>query len=173
MIRRDPAAAERELSEVESLTQRSLGEVREAVGGYGRVTLAGELAGAKSALAAAGITATIETDGTMGDEAGDVLAWTIREGVTNVIRHSGARHCDIVVRVNEAAAMVEIADDGAGPPSRSLLRRDGDSGNGLRGLAERIQEAGGRLESGRRTGGGFRLCAIVPTARTIATGPRS
>jgi two-component system sensor histidine kinase DesK len=173
MIRRDPAAAERELSEVESLTQRSLGEVREAVGGYGRVTLAGELAGAKSALAAAGITATIETDGTMGDEAGDVLAWTIREGVTNVIRHSGARHCDIVVRVNEAAAMVEIADDGAGPPSRSLLRRDGGSGNGLRGLAERIQEAGGRLESGRRTGGGFRLCAIVPTARTIATGPRS
>src|SRR5262245_20883025 len=116
MIPRDPAAAEGGLAEVEALTQRSLGEVREAVGGYGRVTLRGELTGAKSALAAAGIDATITTEGTLADDAGSLLAWTIREGVTNVLRHSGAHHCVIVVRGDTTEAAVEITDDGWGTP---------------------------------------------------------
>ena len=90
------------------------------------------------------------------------MAWTIREGVTNVIRHSGARRCDIVVRIDGSAAMVEIVDDGAGLPSIPLFGADSGSGSGLRGLAERMRAAGGRLEAGRRAGGGFRLAAIVP-----------
>jgi two-component system, NarL family, sensor histidine kinase DesK len=169
MITRDPPAAERELEEVEALTQRSLGEVRQAVGGYGRVTLEGELAGAKSALAAAGIDATITTEGTLPDDAGALLAWTIREGVTNVLRHSGAHHCVIVVHSDASEAAVEITDDGSGTPSFSLFRSAGDQGSGLHGLAERMREAGGRLESGRRPGGGFRLRASVPTARPRAS----
>jgi two-component system sensor histidine kinase DesK len=143
--------------------------VREAVGGYGRVTLAGEIAGAESALAAAGIDATVTTHGTIGEHAGSVLAWTVREGVTNVIRHSGARHCDIRVRGNASAATVEITDDGPGPPTFSLFERDGDVGRGLRGLAERMRDAGGRLEAGRMAGGGFRLFACVPM-RALAVG---
>jgi two-component system, NarL family, sensor histidine kinase DesK len=162
MVRRDPAAAERELEEVGSLAQRSLAEVREAVGGYRQVTFAGELEGARSALAAAGIEPSIRTEGTPAGAVESVLAWTIREGVTNVIRHSGARRCTIVVRVDASAATVEILDDGPGLPSIPLLGTGGGSGNGLRGLAERLRAAGGRLEAGRRDGGGFRLAAIVP-----------
>jgi two-component system sensor histidine kinase DesK len=163
MVRRDPDAAERELEEVESLTQRSLAEVREAVGGYRKTTLAGELEGARSALAAAGIEASVRTEGTLTEEMGSVLAWTIREGVTNVIRHSGAGRCDIIVRGGDgAAATVEITDDGHGSAPIPLLGRGDDSGTGLRGLAERVRAAGGQLESGRRSGGGFRLAASVP-----------
>jgi two-component system, NarL family, sensor histidine kinase DesK len=162
MVRRDPAAAERELEEVGSLAQQSLAEVRDAVAGYRQVTFAGELEGARSALAAAGIESSIRTEGTPADAVDSVLAWTIREGVTNVIRHSGARHCDIVVRVDGSAAMVEILDDGPGLPSIPLLGTNGGSGSGLRGLAERLRAAGGRLEVGRRAGGGYRLAAIVP-----------
>jgi two-component system, NarL family, sensor histidine kinase DesK len=91
-----------------------------------------------------------------------VVAWAIREGVANVIRHSGARHCDIVVRVDGSATMVEIIDDGSGLPSIPLLGTASGSGSGLRGLAERMRVAGGRLEAGRRAGGGFRLAATVP-----------
>jgi two-component system sensor histidine kinase DesK len=161
-VRPDPATAERELDEVGSLAQRSLAEVREAVAGYRRVTISGELESARSALAAAGIEVTVRSDGALPAEVDPVTAWTVREGVTNVIRHSGARHCDINVRGDGSAATVEVTDDGYGLPSIPLLGGDGDSGSGLQGLAERLRAAGGRLEAGRRAGGGFRLAAIVP-----------
>ena len=162
MVRRDPAVAERELDEVGSLAQRSLAEVREAAAGYRQVTFAGQLEGARSALAAAGIETSVRAEGTPGAAVDSVLAWTIRECVPNVIRHSGARHCDIVVRVDGSATMVEIIDDGSGLPSIPLLGTASGSGSGLRGLAERMRVAGGRLEAGRRAGGGFRLAATVP-----------
>jgi two-component system sensor histidine kinase DesK len=142
MVRRDPAAAERELEEVGSLEQRSLAEVREAVVGYRRVSLAGELESARSALAAARFEASVRTEGALSDEVGSVIAWTIREGVTNVIRHSGARHCEILVHAAGSAAMVEITDDGSGLPSSLLLGTDSSSGFGLRGLADRMRAAG-------------------------------
>lgn len=162
LVTRDPQAAERELEEVEALTQRSLGEVRDAVGGYRRITLAGEIEGARSALAAAGIAATITTDDRALDDSSSVLAWTIREGVTNVIRHSGARRCDIVVHGDDGAATVEVVDDGKGTPSLPMFRRDTEPGSGLTGLAERVRSVGGHLEAGRLAGGGFRLVASVP-----------
>jgi two-component system, NarL family, sensor histidine kinase DesK len=166
VVRRNPDAAERELEEVEALTQRSLAEVREAVGGYRKTTLASELEGARSALAAAGIEASVRTEGTLTEEIGSVLAWTIREGVTNVIRHSGAGRCDILVRGGGTAATVEITDDGHGSVPIPLLGRGRDSGSGLKGLTERVRAAGGQLESGRRSGGGFRLAASVPIPAT-------
>jgi two-component system, NarL family, sensor histidine kinase DesK len=170
MVRRNPDAAERELEEVEALTQRSLAEVREAVGGYRKPTLASELEGARSALAAAGIEASVRTEGTLTEEIGSVLAWTIREGVTNVIRHSGASRCDILVRGGGAAATVEITDDGHGSVPTRLLGRGRDSGSGLQGLTERVRAAGGQLETGRCSGGGFRLAASVPIQASAPAG---
>ena len=43
-----------------------------------------------------------------------VLAWAVREGATNVIRHSGASHCQVRVR-GGCRAKVEVVDDGEGP----------------------------------------------------------
>jgi two-component system sensor histidine kinase DesK len=67
-----------------------------AVGGYRRPTLATEVAGARDALSDAGIDvdASIRADGLRPDVEA-VLAWAVREGATNVLRHSGARHCTI------------------------------------------------------------------------------
>ena len=68
--------------------------MREAVSGYRQPTLEGELAGARMALSAAGIEADVEEAHVRLDPAVEaVLAWAVREGATNVIRHSGARHC--------------------------------------------------------------------------------
>jgi two-component system sensor histidine kinase DesK len=144
-----------EVEQIHELTRSALGQVREAVDGYRRPTLPSELAGAKVALEAAGIELRVDApDGQLAPEVESVLAWAVREGATNAIRHSGARHAEITVR----PGLLEIADDGRGaPPTRP-------GGNGLTGLRERVQSIGGTVEAGAAAGGGFRLTVRVPPA---------
>jgi two-component system sensor histidine kinase DesK len=93
-----------------------------------------------------------------------MLGFAAREGVTNVIRHSGARRCEIAVRRLGEVAELEVHDDGVGPPD------GGREGSGLRGLAERLAEGGGTLETGAADGGGFRLVARVAIAASTPRG---
>lgn len=128
----DPQRARAEVAELERLSRDALADVRQAVSGYRQPSLSGELARAREALAAADIEADLpnSTD-EVPSELRDLFAWTIREGVTNVIRHSGARHC----RVRLSASSVEVTDDGGGAG-------DAAAGNGLVGLRERASAAG-------------------------------
>jgi two-component system sensor histidine kinase DesK len=147
----DAAAAE--VGQIRDLTRSALSQVREAVDGYRRPTLGTELAGAKVALEAAGIEVRVDgPDGSLDPETESVLAWAVREGATNAIRHSGAQHAVITVR----DGMLEIADDGRGGPPAD------PSGNGLTGLRERAQSVGGTVEAGAGPEGGFRLRVRVP-----------
>jgi two-component system sensor histidine kinase DesK len=83
----------------------------------------------------------------------ELFAWTIREAVTNVVRHSRAGHC----AVRLAPQSVEIVDDGPGGGAPA-----GD-GQGLVGLRRRADAAGARLTVGRRGDGpGFRVRVEVP-----------
>jgi two-component system sensor histidine kinase DesK len=149
----DEAAVE--VEQIRELTRSALTQVREAVDGYRRPSLPSELAGARVALEAAGIELRVDgPDGPLDPDVDSVLAWAVREGATNAIRHSGARHAAITVR----DGVLEIADDGRGaPPARP-------SGNGLTGLRERVQSVGGTVEAGAGPGGGFRLRVRVPAA---------
>jgi two-component system sensor histidine kinase DesK len=167
-----PDAADRaghEISDVEHVARQALGEVRQAVSGYRRPTLDGELEGARVALSAAGIAAEFQrAPAALDPEVEAVLAWTVREGATNVIRHSGARRCQVRVRAGDAAAAVEVLDDGAGAPVADVTF-NGHAGNGITGLAERAARVRGRIEAGRRPdAAGFRLAVSVPT--TTAAG---
>jgi two-component system sensor histidine kinase DesK len=158
-----PDQAASEVAELEEVARGALGEVREAVSGYRQPTLDGELAGARMALSAAGIDADVNREPSVLDPAVEgALAWAIREGATNVIRHSGARHCKLTVTSSAAGAGVEVLDDGSGVPS---AERNGHGGHGLEGLAERLSLLGGRLEAGGRPGGGYRLAVTVPVTR--------
>ncbi len=80
-----------------------------------------------------------------------VLAWAVREGTTNVVRHSGAQHCSIRVRAEGSRAAVEVEDNGQGDHGAAV------AGSGLTGLAERAAGMRGTLEAGARPEGGFRL----------------
>lgn len=158
--RTDDAA--REVAEVEQVARNALSEVRQAVSGYRQPTLEGELEGARMALSAAGIEARIENPAVQLDPGVEaVLAWAVREGATNVIRHSGARHCTMRVDATLRDAAVEVVDDGGGPVSSN-----GDGGHGLEGLAERAKRLNGRVEAGSRPEGGFRLAVTVPVGAT-------
>jgi two-component system sensor histidine kinase DesK len=153
----DAARADREVHDIEKVSRDALVEVREAVSGYRRMTLAAELQGAEAALGAAGIDAEVTRAAvSFSPEVETVLAWAVREGTTNVIRHSGARRCAIRVHAGLSDAGVEIVDDGA----RAEEERSG--GSGLTGLEERVRRLAGRLEAGRRPEGGFRLAIDVP-----------
>jgi two-component system, NarL family, sensor histidine kinase DesK len=166
LLASSPERAAKEVAEIEAVAREALREVRDAVTGYRQATLGVEMAGARTALAAAGI--SWSEDVAPLDVAVAVegpLAWALREGVTNVIRHSHARNCRLTVGVAGHLAEVTVVDDG--PNGASAARRSGGVaestfGNGLRGLSERLALAGGYLEAGPLPGGGYRLRAAVP-----------
>jgi two-component system sensor histidine kinase DesK len=156
----DKAAAE--IRAVESVARRALREVREAVAGYRRPTLDEELNDAREILGAAGIAYQIENDaGVLPNATDAVLAWAVREGVTNVIRHSRARRCEIRVTRDGEKIQAEISDDGLGSsPERA-------DGSGLSGLAERVAANGGDFERGSPPEGGFRLRVSLPLREAV------
>ncbi len=142
----DPDRSRQEIGEVEELSRRALGDVRAAVSAYRNVTLAAELARGRELLRAAGVLADLPTATDMVDAAHqDVLAWAVREGLTNVARHARATHCTVVL----SASQVEIRDDGVGGPAQD--------GHGLAGLRERVAAAGGSIEAGPLRPRGWRL----------------
>ena len=156
----DPGRAEKEIAEVEQLARDALADVRAAVSGYREVTLARELVSARTALDAAGIAAELPSavDDVPGDRR-ELFGWAVREGVTNVVRHSGATRCRVLL----SRGCVEIVDDGVGPVA-ALTGNAGDAGeagnagNGLRGLRERAEALGAGVRVGRGDDGlGFRL----------------
>jgi len=160
LIAERPTDAGREIGEVEQVARNALGEVREAVSGYRQPKLRDELAGARVALAAAGI--EVRVDGgevSLEPEVEAVLAWAVREGATNVIRHSRAQHCRLSVQAGLGEAQVEVVDDGVG----SLSNGSGD-GSGLAGLADRARDLGGVAQAGAQVGCGYRLAVRVPRA---------
>jgi two-component system sensor histidine kinase DesK len=164
LVDRQPAQAAQEIREVEQEARRALREVRQAVTAYRQPTLRGELEGARQLLAAAGIECMIEDAAEALPLAVDgVLAWAVREGVTNVIRHSRARHCTLRVAVAPGSARVELTDDGQ--PAEVRAEGAATPGSGLSGLAERVAAVGGQLEAGMMTVDGkrgFRLWVSVP-----------
>jgi two-component system, NarL family, sensor histidine kinase DesK len=158
LVHDEPERAAAELRDIQAVTRDALAGVREAVQGYRRRSLAHELEGARAALRAAGIDCELEESGIeLPEDVDAVLAWAVREGATNVIRHSGAQHCAIRIDADPDRAAVEIEDDGAGAAA-------GAAGSGLNGLRERAQRLRGELEAGARPGGGFRLRLTVPLA---------
>lgn len=164
----DPGRAAVEVADVEKVARQSLREVREAVSGYRQPTLEKELEGARVALSAAGIAADfVRAPVSLDPEVEAVLAWTVREGATNVIRHSGATHCQVRVRAGLADAEVEVVDDGEGPASDvgGMGANAGHAGHGIIGLTERAERMRGRIEAGGRPDGrGFRLAVFIPVS---------
>ncbi|WNM37285.1 sensor histidine kinase [Micromonospora halotolerans] len=163
LLELDPARAATEVADIERLARQALADVRGTVGAYRGVSLATELAGARSALAAAGVAADLpETVPSLPAERDELFGWTVREGVTNVVRHSGARRCQI--RIDPTA--VEIRDDGRGPAGEPDT-----AGHGLVGLRERARRLDATVSVGRpRDGRGFLLRVTLPDDGRGTTG---
>jgi two-component system, NarL family, sensor histidine kinase DesK len=172
----EPERAAREVADLERVARRSLGEVRAAVTSYRQPRLAAELAAARHMLATAGMECQVHAPASieLPPATDALLAWTVREGATNVVRHSGARTVTITVSIAADEVSAEIVDDGVGPAWDADRRTGEHQGSGLSGLTERARAAGAEISSGEGPGGkGFRLLVRVPAARfsnTTASG---
>jgi len=163
LVTEEPERCAQELLEIERVSRQTLREVREAVAGYRQPNLASELEGARQLLSAAGIDAQIESIKEVLPRAFDaVLAWTVREGVTNVIRHSRARQCRIRLTKENGEVTAEVLSDGG---QREHAESTVRPGVGLSGLRERVSALGGRMEAGSLTLSGkehFRVRVELP-----------
>ncbi len=177
-LARLPSSAERdaaltELGDIGRVSRQTLHDIREAVSGYRRPTLAIEVITARNALEAAGIRLDDDAgltlrSGAFDPDAEAVLAWCLREAVTNVIRHSRASNCRIRLADRMGELSLEVSDDG-----RGLAGQDPNNprGSGLRGMSERLSAIGGRLALGwAEPDRGLRLTATVPAATMAETG---
>jgi two-component system, NarL family, sensor histidine kinase DesK len=160
-----------EIEQVGAVSRQTLHDIREAISGYRRPTLAVEILTARAALEAAGITSQDDADvtllsGTFDPDAEAALAWCLREAVTNVVRHSGARTCRIGLTRQRGTLTLEVRDDGRGHVGTEPLGAETPgaepSGTGLRGMSERLCAVGGSLELRPAGSPGFRLTATVP-----------
>ncbi|MGI8690239.1 MAG: sensor histidine kinase [Thermomicrobiales bacterium] len=157
-----PERAMRELADVQTVTQEALKEVRDAVTGYRQPTLVTELANAREILAAAGIACHCDDAiQTLPPAVESILAWTVREGVTNIVRHSHARNVTIRIQQEHGTVRADIRDDGEGE-SVGAPASPGTGGSGLRGLAERAAAIGGQIEVHPCPAGGFHLTVTLP-----------
>jgi two-component system, NarL family, sensor histidine kinase DesK len=154
LFSRDPQRAAAEIADVEMISRKALGEVREAIRGYRAEGLAAEIKRAQSTLDAAGVTLVCEDKPPVLNPAVEsVVSLVVREAVTNIVRHAQASQCSMVFSTENGHASLVIEDDGRGG-----VRADG---NGIRGMRERIEALGGQfaVESHKRT----RLTIVVPT----------
>ena len=184
VVSTDPDRAVREIGELESVARQSLSDVRAAVAGFRQPDLSGELEAARQLMDAAGISCTIWSpdSGALPQDVDSALAWAVREGATNVVRHSRATKVTISVSTSPSDAVAEIRDNGPAAPDQQgrqpvqpawpALPADGHpasarprpafGGSGLAGLAERVRSLGGELAAGRIESSGFLLRVVVP-----------
>jgi two-component system sensor histidine kinase DesK len=149
LLGRLPAGPDRdrardELEQIGAVSMQTLHDIREAISGYRRPTLAVEIITARAAL-----------------------AWCLREAVTNVVRHSGASACEIRLARRGGTLSLEVGDDGRGHAGDEPA----GGGTGLRGMSERLRAVGGRLELRPAEAPGFLLIATAPTAPAAPAAP--
>jgi two-component system sensor histidine kinase DesK len=153
---RDPARAREEIRDVERIAREALAEVRAAVSGYRSGGLQAEIQRARSGLSSAGVALECELSKTILPPSHEaVLCLALREAITNIVRHAGARSCRVVLSVSDTTCALTIADDGRGGTS--------PFGSGLMGMRERVEVLGGKFtRDGRR---GTTLTVILPLSR--------
>lgn len=130
-----------EMDEVRALAVESMAEMRQLVRGYRDIDLEGEVAGARALLSSAGCALVVEGDpAAVPSEVHELAAWVVREGTTNIVKHSAARSATLAF----GRSGMSLRNDGASdaPKERS----------GLLGLAERLATGGATLDTVVRDG---------------------
>jgi two-component system, NarL family, sensor histidine kinase DesK len=152
LIGRDDDTARKLAAEIAELARTALAETREVVQGYRRANLGTEITNAVGILEAVGITTTVVGDANeVPEPLQQLFGALVREGTTNVLRHSKAERCTVVISVREGEVRVRLQNDGVADVP------DQEVGSGLAGLRERFAVVGGRVEAGPTAPRGFEL----------------
>ncbi|WP_246195792.1 sensor histidine kinase [Halopolyspora algeriensis] len=146
LVGADDGAARAQAAEVAELARTALRDTREIVHGYRRSDLATELDNAREILEAAGIATTVSGHArSVAPPLQPLFGALVREGATNVLRHSRALHCEMSILTDEHGSEVVLRNDG-------VYASDGTSGSGIDGLRERFATLGGQVRAEHRDG---------------------
>lgn len=153
-----PRAARDEIAGLTDLARTALHGVRDVARHRPAVSLSAELDSARALLTAAGVAVEVRTSPErLPSDDEEVLAWAVREGATNILRHSDATATTITIEASNEGAVLTVENDGA--------RRKPNPGSGLRGLADRAAAVGGQLDV-QHTEGFFTLQVELPRRAT-------
>ncbi len=118
------------------------------------MSLTSEVEGGTALLTAAGIAVDVEVVAAdLSAAAMELLAWAVREGITNVLRHSAATTCSIRLTREGGIVRLRVENDGAEPPS--------EGGHGLAGLGARAEALSGQVAASHLRDGRFELLIEV------------
>src|SRR6201999_4558001 len=90
----------------------------------------------------------------------DALAWPLREGVTNILRHANATRVELACRREGTGVELTLSNNGVGPMKR---KTDAVGGNGITGLTERVHAVCGQLDTDSPRPDWFSLTVHIPT----------
>ncbi|KZB84139.1 histidine kinase [Amycolatopsis regifaucium] len=161
----DTTRASDELLEILGLTRQALTDVRSVASGYRELSLDQESRSAQAVLTAADVQVRLEFEhGDLPSTVRTVLAVVLREGVTNVLRHSKVERCEIAVRRVGGGVALDIVNDGVqnGQATPEKPVRVEAPGSGITNMSDRVAGLGGELTAGVEPDGRFRLRAVVP-----------
>ncbi|MDN7243290.1 sensor histidine kinase [Planococcus sp. N028] len=145
LINRNPQAALDEINDVRQTARTALKEVRELVSNMRGTRLDDELLRIQQILKAADIDFVLYGNAQLKNTpllVENVLSMCLKEAVTNVVKHSQASRCSILIKQTPEEVLVQVQDDGIGLSEGSNLVR----GNGLAGMRERLEFVNGMLE---------------------------
>ncbi|MDI2130615.1 sensor histidine kinase [Yinghuangia seranimata] len=169
LLSRDPAAARDQLADITEVARGALGGVRAVARDEHAVSLATETAGAHALLRAAGVTASGDlaaADGA-GPATAEVLAWAVREGVTNVLRHSTATVCELTAVRRGGLVVLSIVNDGVRDGGDDPSRRTGtEAGTATEPRTDTTAVATGSRPTGTATAATDAPTASAATARS-------
>ena len=134
----DPQRAIVEICDVERVSRDALSEVRAAVEGFRGRGFSGELRTAARALESAGVRleATVAPVA-MSVRHESIMALSLREALTNVVRHARATTCRVTLAEESDRLVLTVRDDGIGCTA--------GEGYGLTGMRERVAGARGTV----------------------------
>lgn len=163
LVLKHPVRAREELVEILQISRQALTDVRAVASGYRAMSLDDECVSARSVLAAADVHVTMDVDyRDLPVRVSTVLATVLREGITNLLRHSKAEFCEISLRQDATTVTIAMVNDGVPDDPVDSREDSGPGGNGIHNLSARVAELGGDLVADFQPEKRFKLCATLP-----------
>lgn len=159
LMKNESEMAKKELSDIRVTASTALKEVRELVSNMRSKKIEDELIRVQQIIKAAEmefIHHGKETFQNIPPLVENILSMCMKEAVTNVVKHSEARTCELTFTQNNNSFIIEVKDDGIGIEQKGI----GLAGTGLDGMRERLEFVNGKINID--VNGGTILTIIVP-----------
>ncbi|MEK3874887.1 sensor histidine kinase [Paenibacillus sp. FSL M7-0420] len=165
LVVKNPERAQAEAREIQRTSRAALRQVRELVSEMRAVSVAEELAEAAEMLRSAEIALEVEGDAALPGVSGltqSILSLCIKEGITNIVKHSRADQCRISIVMTPGEVQITLEDNGIGVDASGSEGTERRDGNGMKGMGERLALIDGSLTLAPRPGGGTMLRVVTP-----------